>query len=89
MTDLKFKYVRAKNFICFGPDGIEIHFDDYGQLVLVTGLNYDNGTPDEPGSNAAGKSSLQDIISYGIYGKTVKKPKQLYHGDVIRRPDGG
>ena len=88
MQQLNFRYIRAKNFICFGPEGIEIYFNDYGNLVLVTGLNYDNGTPEEPGSNGSGKSSLQDVISYGIYGKTVKRPKQLYHGDVVNTKTG-
>lgn len=83
MRELKFHYAAAKNFICFGPDGIELFFNDYGKLVLVNGLNYDDGTPTDPASNGAGKSSLQDILSYALYGKTVKKPKQLYHGDVV------
>ena len=83
MRELKFHYAFAKNFICFGPDGIELFFDDYGKLVVVIGKNYDDGGPNDPASNGSGKSSLQDIISYAIYGKTVKKPKQLYHGDVV------
>lgn len=83
MRELKFHYAFAKNFICFGSDGIELFFDDYGKLIVVTGKNYDDGEPNDPASNGSGKSSLQDIISYAIYGKTVKKPKQLYHGDVV------
>lgn len=83
MRELKFNYASAKNFICFGPDGIEIFFDDYGSLVLVKGQNYDDGTEEEPGSNGAGKSSLQDIFSYALYGKSVKKPTQLYGGKIV------
>ena len=88
MRDLKFHYAAAKNFICFGPDGIELFFDKHGSLVLVKGENYDDGTEEGPASNGSGKSSLQDILSYALYGKTVKSPKQLYHGDVINTLSG-
>jgi DNA repair exonuclease SbcCD ATPase subunit len=88
MRDLNFKYASAKNFICFGPEGIELHFQDFGKVVLVTGVNCDNGTEDDPASNGTGKSSIQDIISYAIYGKTVKNPKQLHQGDVINVKTG-
>lgn len=83
MKKLKFRYISAKNFMCFGPDGIEIFFDDMGEVILVNGLNLDTGTPSNPASNGAGKSAIQDIISYGLYGKTVKKPKKLDHDSVI------
>jgi DNA repair exonuclease SbcCD ATPase subunit len=83
MKELKFRYISAKNFMCFGPEGIEIFFDDHGKVVLVKGLNLDTGTEVNPASNGAGKSSIQDIIAYGLYGKTVKKPKKLDHGTVI------
>lgn len=69
--------------MCFGPDGIELFFEDYGNIILVKGLNLDTGTELEPASNGAGKSTLQDIIAYTLYGKTVKKPKQLGHDKVI------
>jgi len=88
MKELKFKRVFAKNFICFGPEGIEFHFDDFGKIVLVTGINQDNGTDQDPASNGVGKSSIQDILSYGIYGKTVKNPKQLHQGDVVNVKSG-
>jgi len=83
VRDLKFHYASAKNFICFGPEGIELFFDNYGSLVLVRGENLDDGTNKEPASNGAGKSTLQDIISYALYGRTVKSPKQLSEGEVI------
>jgi DNA repair exonuclease SbcCD ATPase subunit len=72
MRQLKFKYASAKNFMCFGPEGIELRFQNYGNVVLVTGKNLDTG-----GSNGAGKSTIQDILSWGLFGKTVKRPKQL------------
>ena len=37
MRELKFRFAKAKNFICFGPDGIEIRFDDYGNIINVWG----------------------------------------------------
>lgn len=88
MRELNFRFASAKNFICFGPEGVELHFKDYGKVILVTGVNCDNGTEDDPASNGVGKSSLQDIISYAIYGKTVKNPKQLHQGDVVNVKTG-
>lgn len=83
MQTLKFKYLSAKNFFSFGPDGIEFYFDDLGQIVLVQGINLDTGTIENPHSNGAGKSSIIDIISYGLFGKPVKKPKKLGHSEII------
>lgn len=77
MKNLNFKYAKATNTLCFGPNGIEFHLNDYGNVVLVEGINLDNpGTEDNPASNGAGKSSFQEIISIGLYGRTVKSPKQ-------------
>jgi DNA repair exonuclease SbcCD ATPase subunit len=64
--------------MCYGPEGIEIYFQNYGNVVLVKGDNLDTG-----GSNGAGKSSICDALSYALYGKTVKKPKQLDHETII------
>lgn len=83
MKNLKFRYAAAKNFMCFGDEGIELFFEDFGNIVLVRGLNLDTGTEIDPASNGAGKSSLQDIVSYTLYGKTVKRPKKLTHDVVI------
>lgn len=88
MKTLKFRYAGAWNFLPFGPDGIEIYFDDYGQVVLITGENLDTGTDKNPASNGTGKSSLQDILSYALYGQTVKRPKKLDHGKIINKTTG-
>lgn len=75
MKQLKFKQARAVNVLCFGQDGIELHFEDYGNVVLVHGTNLDlPATEDDPASNGAGKSTIQEILSIALYGKTVKKP---------------
>ena len=84
MKNLNFKYISAKNFLCFGPDGIEVNFEDYGNIVLIRGNNLD--VKDEDGktsSNGVGKSSILEILSYGLFGKTIKYPKKVSHKDVI------
>jgi DNA repair exonuclease SbcCD ATPase subunit len=75
--------MAAKNFLCFGQEGVQIYFENYENIVLVKGINLDTGTEIDPASNGTGKSSLQDIVSYCLYGKTVKRPKQLNHGMVV------
>ena len=85
MRNLKFKYAAAYNFLPFGPEGIQLNFDNYKNIVLVRGENRDakNLDPMLPSdelkisSNGTGKSSIQEIISYGLFGKTVKRPEKL------------
>ena len=44
MRELKFRYAFAKNCLCFGEDGIEIFFDDYGKLcAMITTNNWSTG----------------------------------------------
>lgn len=84
MRSLKFHYVRAENVLCFGPEGIELHFSDYGQVVQVVGINYDNpGTEEDPASNASGKSSISELLSIGLYGRTVKSPTKNKGSQII------
>lgn len=86
MRTLKIHLVRARDVLCFGPQGIEVHFSDYGQVVSVRGINLDNPYSEEDpdaSSNAAGKSSLQEILSIGFYGKMVKSPTKNRGGDII------
>ncbi|RDJ35439.1 MAG: hypothetical protein DWQ19_11530 [Crenarchaeota archaeon] len=78
MNNIKIKYISARNFLCFGPDGIEINFDHYGNVVLVRGDNLDIDPDNEEerrASNGVGKTSICDIIVYGLFGHTVKKLK--------------
>jgi DNA repair exonuclease SbcCD ATPase subunit len=83
MKNLKFKYLAAYNFMCFGPEGIEIDLEKYGNIVLVKGRNYDDVKKETgvPGSNGTGKSSLQEILVYGLYGKPIKS--KMNHTTVI------
>ncbi len=87
-----FKYVKAKNFLCFGEEAFELNFESLGNIVLIRGRNLDvSGSGDEEAkesSNGAGKSSVPELIVYGLYGKTIKRPKKIGHGDVIHNKVG-
>jgi DNA repair exonuclease SbcCD ATPase subunit len=81
MRNLTFKKLAAYNFLPFGPEGIELLLENYGNIVLIRGENRDaksidpNEQSDEckVSSNGSGKSSLQDVIVYSLFGKTVKQ----------------
>jgi DNA repair exonuclease SbcCD ATPase subunit len=84
MIKLKFKYFHAENFLCFGSEGITVNFEDYENIVVISGSNLD--VLDESGknsSNGAGKTSCLEVPVYALYGKTIKKPKKLSHADLI------
>jgi DNA repair exonuclease SbcCD ATPase subunit len=91
MRNLTFKYAAAWNFLPFGPEGIELHFDHYGNIVLIRGENRDAKQIDPTlpsdefkiSSNGTGKSSLQEIIVYGLFGRTVKRPEKVEKDDVV------
>jgi len=96
MHNLKFKYAAAYNFLPFGPEGIQINFENYKNIVLVRGTNLDAKQIDPTlpsdelkiSSNGTGKSSIQEMISYGLYGKTVKRPEKLNANDVVHNKIG-
>lgn len=96
MRNLKIKYAAAYNFLPFGPEGIELHFDKFKNIVLVRGENRDAKQLDPSlpsdelkiSSNGSGKSSIQEIISYGLFGKTVKRPEKLGANDVVHNKIG-
>lgn len=84
MQNLKFKYLRAKNFLCFGPDEIEIDLEKQGNIILIRGDNQDVKDEEERiASNGVGKSSLPEIIVYTLFGRTIKSPKKINHDNVI------
>jgi len=72
MRKISFKYIKAVNFLCFGPEGIEIHFDDYGNVIQVFGLVVETGR-----SNGSGKSTIPEIATYALYGKTIKPHNKI------------
>lgn len=89
MKSLNIKYIQAQNFLCFGSDGFELNFSDYGNVVLVKGNNMDVVDSDsKTASNGVGKSSIPEIIVYTLFGKTIKHPKKINHKDVINNQIG-
>jgi DNA repair exonuclease SbcCD ATPase subunit len=96
MKNLDFKYAAAYNFLPFGPEGIELNFKKYKNIILVCGENRDNKAIDSEifsseskvSSNGTGKSSIQEIVIYGLFGKTVKRPEKLGANDVIHNKIG-
>lgn len=76
----------------FGPEGIQLPLKKYGNIILIRGENRDAKAIDaqlpneqseecKTSSNGSGKSSLQEIIVYGLFGKTVKQ--KLGVNDVV------
>ncbi len=96
MRNINFKYAGAWNFLPFGPEGIELDFSKYGNIVLIRGENRDAKQLDPSfpsdelriSSNGTGKSSLQEMIVYGLFGKTVKRPEKLGVNDVVHNKIG-
>lgn len=88
MKNLDIKYLYAQNFLCFGPDAFELDFDSCGRIVLVKGFNFDVTDADSCASNGSGKSSIQEILVYTLFGKTIKHPKKINHKDVINNQVG-
>ena len=96
MKQFKLKYAAAYNFLPFGPEGIQIDFSNFKNIVLIRGENKD-AKPIDPtapteeykaSSNGSGKSSIQELIVYGLYGKTVKRPEKLGVNDVVHNKVG-
>jgi DNA repair exonuclease SbcCD ATPase subunit len=84
MKNLKFKSAAAQNFLPFGPEGIKIDFESLGNIILIKGENIDyKEASTKESSNGSGKSSIQEIIIWTLYGKTIKNPKKLNKNDVI------
>jgi DNA repair exonuclease SbcCD ATPase subunit len=84
MQNLVFKSAFARYFLCYGPEGINLRFDKYGNVVLITGINKDNITDgDEEPSNGSGKSSILDILTFALTGKISKEPTKMNLADLI------
>jgi DNA repair exonuclease SbcCD ATPase subunit len=75
---LNIKSLSAKNFMCFGKEGIEIDLTKLGNIVLIKGVNKD---AKGDARNGVGKSSVADIIAYTFFGQTIKPKLNL--DDVI------
>lgn len=86
---LDFKYLAAKNFVCYGPEGIEVKFENYDNIVLIRGENLDVTSEEERvANNGLGKSTLPAVIVYALFGKTIKSPKKITHKNVINNKIG-
>jgi hypothetical protein len=85
-----FTYLAAKNFLCYGPDGIELQLKSFGNIVVVLGNNLDNLEVDRErvSSNGSGKSSIAEILVYTLYGRTIRQPKKLTHNNLINNKVG-
>lgn len=91
MRTLKVHSAGAWNFLPFGPEGIELKFDKLGNVVFVRGENrdvkpIDNNLPSDEvrvSSNGTGKSTLQEILSWVFYGKTIKNHAKIKADGVI------
>jgi len=93
MKKIDFKKIKAENFVCFGDKGIEINFQKYGNIVLIKGKNLDTALSESTSeakisSNGCGKSSIPEILVYGLFGKTIKKPKKISHKDLLNHTTG-
>ena len=83
MRKMEFKKIKAQNFLCFGEKGIEIDFQQYNSIVVITGKNNDIKDAEFNSSNGSGKSSIMDALLYGLFGKTLKNPKKIGVKDVV------
>lgn len=61
--------LEIKNFYSIQDATVEI--SDLSGIVLIEGINRDTG-----GSNGAGKSIIVEAISWGIFGKSIRKSKE-------------
>lgn len=60
------KYIKAKNFYSFKE--LDLNLLQFKNIVYVKGINRDTG-----GSNGSGKSSILEMIVFGLFGKTIRK----------------
>jgi recombinational DNA repair ATPase RecF len=68
---MKINSIKIENFLSI--KSMVINFDDYSGITRVIGENKDT-TP--VSSNGAGKSALIEAISFGLFGKTLRKTSE-------------
>jgi DNA repair exonuclease SbcCD ATPase subunit len=76
---MNFKWAKGKNFLSIGEEGIHISFDELGSIVVVKGQNLDISPQS---SNGAGKSTIIELLIYGLFGKLIKG---LPHKEAINK----
>jgi len=67
---MKILQARAKCFLSVGTTPVVIDFSKLGNIVTIRGHNYDRKAGS---SNGAGKSTILEMIVFGLYGKLLKK----------------
>lgn len=65
---MKINKISINNFLSI--EHAEINFDQGGNIIRIVGINQDT-TPIS--SNGAGKSSIIEAITFGLFGKTIRK----------------
>lgn len=60
------KHIKAKNFYSFRE--LNLDLERFKNIVYVKGINRDSG-----GSNGSGKSSILEMITFGLFGRTIRK----------------
>jgi DNA repair exonuclease SbcCD ATPase subunit len=65
---MKLNKVKIENFLSIGE--AEIDFEDFSELVLVEGKNFDTNPTS---SNGAGKSSIIEALCFALFGRTIRK----------------
>ena len=63
---MKIKKITAKNFYSFRK--LDLDLQKYNGIVRLTGRNQDAG-----GSNGSGKSTIFEVIVWGLFNKTIRK----------------
>jgi DNA repair exonuclease SbcCD ATPase subunit len=63
---MKIKRIKAHNFYSFKD--LELDFSGYSGIIRILGENKDSGS-----SNGAGKSTIFEAVTWGIYGTTIRK----------------
>ena len=63
---MQLKKLEIRNF--YSARKIDVDFTNFSGLVLINGENVDTG-----GSNGAGKSLILEALTWGLFGKTIRK----------------
>ena len=66
---MEIKNLKAKNFYSFLD--LSLDFTDLSGVIQIQGKNIDSG-----GSNGSGKSVILEAVSWGVFGKTIRKSNE-------------
>ena len=77
MSQLNLEKVKWKNFLSYGEQWSEVQLNR-SPITLIKGVIGDSSQS----SNGSGKSTITDVISFVLYGKTIRKSKK---GNIVNR----